>query len=197
MLGISFLLYIIIMSFSSCWKNMSSEKCIRWDLQVYNNISRGVNFSYYCMQIMKKFMQKKKGNVIEYSGVLKWILSLILINTVTQCQLNVNIVGKYLNRCQQKTLIRSIRITQCNGFIDTFHVKKCIGSVGTYRSQSTAIMRVTSSAGSPTALSTITMVTRPACGTPAAPMLAAVAVTLHPKSKRHNNWGGVWPKVYL
>uniref|UniRef100_A0A8C2QNV2 Uncharacterized protein n=1 Tax=Cricetulus griseus TaxID=10029 RepID=A0A8C2QNV2_CRIGR len=42
------------------------------------------------------------------------------------------------------------------------------------RSQSTAMMRVTSSAGRPTALSTITMVTRPACGTPAAPMLAAV-----------------------
>uniref|UniRef100_A0A8C8U207 Uncharacterized protein n=1 Tax=Peromyscus maniculatus bairdii TaxID=230844 RepID=A0A8C8U207_PERMB len=46
------------------------------------------------------------------------------------------------------------------------------------RSQSTAMMRVTSSAGRPTALSTITMVTRPAWGTPAAPMLAAVAVIL-------------------
>nr|AAC61495.1 antisense product of high-affinity glutamate transporter EAAC1 and EAAC2 [Mus musculus] len=46
------------------------------------------------------------------------------------------------------------------------------------RSQSTAMIRVTSSAGSPTALSTITMVTRPAWGTPAAPMLAAVAVML-------------------
>jgi len=51
----------------------------------------------------------------------------------------------------------------------------------TYRSQSTAMMRVTSSAGRPTALSTITMVTSPAWGTPAAPMLAAVAVTLNPK----------------
>uniref|UniRef100_A0A8C6HZX9 Uncharacterized protein n=1 Tax=Mus spicilegus TaxID=10103 RepID=A0A8C6HZX9_MUSSI len=46
------------------------------------------------------------------------------------------------------------------------------------RSQSTAMISVTSSAGSPTALSTITMVTRPAWGTPAAPMLAAVAVML-------------------
>ncbi|KAL4675372.1 hypothetical protein H8958_007584, partial [Nasalis larvatus] len=46
------------------------------------------------------------------------------------------------------------------------------------RSQSTAMIRVTSSAGRPTALSTITMVTRPAWGTPAAPMLAAVAVIL-------------------
>lgn len=56
----------------------------------------------------------------------------------------------------------------------------------TYRSQSTAMMRVTSSAGNPTALSTITMVTSPACGTPAAPMLAAVAVTLHEEpTKRH------------
>lgn len=51
----------------------------------------------------------------------------------------------------------------------------------TYRSQSTAMIRVTSSAGRPTALSTITMVTSPAWGTPAAPMLAAVAVTLNPK----------------
>lgn len=50
--------------------------------------------------------------------------------------------------------------------------------VPTHRSQSTAMIRVTSSAGSPTALSTITMVTRPAWGTPAAPMLAAVAVML-------------------
>uniref|UniRef100_A0A8C6W9P9 Uncharacterized protein n=1 Tax=Nannospalax galili TaxID=1026970 RepID=A0A8C6W9P9_NANGA len=45
-------------------------------------------------------------------------------------------------------------------------------------SQSTAMIKVTSSAGRPTALSTITMVTRPAWGTPAAPMLAAVAVML-------------------
>ena len=35
-----------------------------------------------------------------------------------------------------------------------------------------------SSTGSPTADSTITMVTRPACGTPAAPIEAAVAVML-------------------
>uniref|UniRef100_A0A287CZB2 Uncharacterized protein n=1 Tax=Ictidomys tridecemlineatus TaxID=43179 RepID=A0A287CZB2_ICTTR len=62
------------------------------------------------------------------------------------------------------------------------------------RSQSTATIRVTSSAGRPTALSTITMVTRPAWGTPAAPMLAAVAVMPHlivmicpmPKSKSFN-----------
>lgn len=50
--------------------------------------------------------------------------------------------------------------------------------IPTHRSQSTAMIRVTSSVGRPTALSTITMVTRPAWGTPAAPMLAAVAVTL-------------------
>ncbi|KAL2294427.1 hypothetical protein Nmel_008158 [Mimus melanotis] len=43
------------------------------------------------------------------------------------------------------------------------------------------MIRVTSSAGRPTALSTITMVTSPAWGTPAAPMLAAVAVTLNSK----------------
>ena len=39
-------------------------------------------------------------------------------------------------------------------------------------------MLITSSAGSPTVSSTITIVTSPACGIPAAPMLAAVAVTL-------------------
>ena len=37
-------------------------------------------------------------------------------------------------------------------------------------------MIVTSSAGSPTVSNTITMVTKPACGIPAAPILAAVAV---------------------
>lgn len=50
--------------------------------------------------------------------------------------------------------------------------------VSTHRNQSTAMIRVTSSAGRPTALSTITIVTRPAWGTPAAPMLVVVAVTL-------------------
>lgn len=39
-------------------------------------------------------------------------------------------------------------------------------------------MLITSSEGSPTVSSTITIVTSPACGMPAAPMLAAVAVTL-------------------
>lgn len=48
----------------------------------------------------------------------------------------------------------------------------------TYKAQSTAIMRVMSSVGSPTEVSTITMVTSPACGIPAAPILAAVAVML-------------------
>lgn len=47
-----------------------------------------------------------------------------------------------------------------------------------YRSQSTAIISVTSSAGKPTVSNTITIVTRPACGMPAAPILAAVAVIL-------------------
>lgn len=38
---------------------------------------------------------------------------------------------------------------------------------------------VTSSAGKPTVSSTITIVIKPACGIPAAPIEAAVAVTLH------------------
>jgi len=48
----------------------------------------------------------------------------------------------------------------------------------TYRNQSTAMISVMSSVGSPTDVSTITIVTSPAWGIPAAPMLAAVAVML-------------------
>lgn len=54
---------------------------------------------------------------------------------------------------------------------------------GTYRNQSTAMMSVISSVGSPTDVSTIIMVTRPAWGMPAAPMLAAVAVMLERTGK--------------
>lgn len=50
--------------------------------------------------------------------------------------------------------------------------------VGTYRNQSTAMISVISSVGNPTDVKTIIMVTRPACGMPAAPILAAVAVIL-------------------
>lgn len=53
----------------------------------------------------------------------------------------------------------------------------------THKSQSTAMMLITSSAGNPTVSRTITIVTRPACGIPAAPTLAAVAVTLETKSQ--------------
>lgn len=54
----------------------------------------------------------------------------------------------------------------------------------TYKAQSTAMMRVMSSVGKPTEVSTITMVTRPACGIPAAPMLAAVAVMLREQREK-------------
>ncbi len=56
--------------------------------------------------------------------------------------------------------------------------------VETYRNQSTAMIRVMSSVGRPTDVSTITMVTRPACGIPAAPILAAVAVILKGKVQK-------------
>lgn len=49
----------------------------------------------------------------------------------------------------------------------------------THRSQSTARMRAALSGSSPTATNTMTSVKNPACGTPAAPMLARVAVMLH------------------
>lgn len=48
----------------------------------------------------------------------------------------------------------------------------------TYSSQSTASISVTSCAGSPIVSNTITIVTRPAWGIPAAPILANVAVIL-------------------
>lgn len=51
--------------------------------------------------------------------------------------------------------------------------------IHTYKIQSTAKINETSSGGNPTVSSTITNVTRPACGIPAAPMLAAVDVMLH------------------
>ena len=47
-----------------------------------------------------------------------------------------------------------------------------------------ATMSVMSSGGRPTDVSTITMVTRPAWGIPAAPMLAAVAVILEREKGR-------------
>lgn len=55
---------------------------------------------------------------------------------------------------------------------------------GTYRNQSTAMISVISSVGSPTDVSTITIVTSPAWGIPAAPMLAAVAVMLEGTGKQ-------------
>lgn len=53
----------------------------------------------------------------------------------------------------------------------------------TYRNQSTAMISVMSSVGSPTDVNTITIVTSPAWGIPAAPMLAAVAVMLEGTGK--------------
>lgn len=48
------------------------------------------------------------------------------------------------------------------------------------------MMSVMSSVGRPTDVSTITIVTRPACGIPAAPMLAAVAVILEKEGETNN-----------
>lgn len=55
---------------------------------------------------------------------------------------------------------------------------------GTYRNQSTAMISVISSVGSLTDVNTITIVTSPAWGIPAAPMLAAVAVMLEGTGKQ-------------
>lgn len=56
----------------------------------------------------------------------------------------------------------------------------------TYKNQSMDRISVISLIGRPTAVSTIVMVTSPACGTPAAPMAAAVAVRLK-KGKNNVN----------
>lgn len=53
------------------------------------------------------------------------------------------------------------------------------------------MIRVISSVGNPTDVNTITMVTRPAWGIPAAPMLAAVAVMLFGGRRSRNNQSGV------
>ena len=57
----------------------------------------------------------------------------------------------------------------------------------THRTQSMATISVMSAGGSPTEVSTITMVTRPAWGIPAAPMLAAVAVILGGVGRRERD----------
>lgn len=54
-------------------------------------------------------------------------------------------------------------------------------SHGTHRNQSTAKIRLMSSVGSPTEVSTISIVMRPALGILAAPILAHVAVKLKQK----------------
>lgn len=51
-------------------------------------------------------------------------------------------------------------------------------NIYTYNNQSTAMINDTSSAGSPNVSKTITIVTNPAWGIPAAPIDAIVAVTL-------------------
>ena len=53
--------------------------------------------------------------------------------------------------------------------------------MATYTIQSIAIINEISSAGIPIESSTMTRVTKPACGTPAVPILAAVAVMLNIK----------------
>lgn len=75
------------------------------------------------------------------------------------------------------------------------NAQKCMpAGQGTYRNQSTAMISVMSSVGSPTDVSTITIVTSPAWGIPAAPMLAAVAVMLERTGKQsyqqreENSW---------
>jgi hypothetical protein len=75
--------------------------------------------------------------------------------------------------------------------INVTYFDKCFHRfVKTYSNQSTAIIMVTSSAGRPTVSSTMTMVTRPACGIPAAPIEAAVAVTLFSNNIKVNKIKG-------
>ena len=61
-----------------------------------------------------------------------------------------------------------------------------VNTHATYNAQSTAMMRVMSSVGNPTDVSTITIVTSPACGIPAAPILAAVAVMLRVQTEEQS-----------
>ena len=61
--------------------------------------------------------------------------------------------------------------------INFFPLKLQVG-INTYRNQSTVRRRLTSFVGKPAAVSTSNMVTKPALGTLAAPILANVAVIL-------------------
>lgn len=60
-------------------------------------------------------------------------------------------------------------------------LKQCfeLHSKGTHNNQSILIIMLMSSAGNPTVSNTMTIVTKPADGMPAAPIEAAVAVTLY------------------
>lgn len=73
--------------------------------------------------------------------------------------------------------IRTHRLGILNGK-QGFEEREQQGLKDTHRNQSTAMISVMSSVGRPTDVSTMTMVTRPAWGMPAAPTLAAVAVIL-------------------
>lgn len=69
--------------------------------------------------------------------------------------------------------------------LENMNHKICKWKNLTYRSQSTAMINEMSSDGKPTVSRTITMVTNPADGIPAAPIEAAVAVTLYIKSTKN------------
>lgn len=61
----------------------------------------------------------------------------------------------------------------------------------TYSNQSTAKISDTSSGGRPTVSKTMTNVTRPACGIPAAPILAAVDVMLPTQNNKEKQKCGL------
>lgn len=77
-----------------------------------------------------------------------------------------------------KNVIIVYKTRQLDDMIDRKDCRVRLEVQNTHRNQSTAMMRLMSSVGRPTEVSTMTMVTSPAWGIPAAPILAAVAVML-------------------
>lgn len=125
--------------------------------------------------VRKRSLRPKKSNKI-YLFFKKWLRE----KTPNFCLgYTIN-----LNCCLTSDLTENIQTSSIpNQSPSRWHLQ------GTHRNQSTAMISVMSSVGSPTDVNTITMVTRPAWGMPAAPMLAAVAVIL---SGRWKGWRGVW-----
>lgn len=115
------------------------------------------------------------------------------------------LLGRHSNLCRRRERRGTWRTAQClTAILSTVHpwnpqnsgspfiMPRRTHPTGTYSSQSTATSRLMSSVGRPTAVRMRSMVTNPALGILAAPMLARVAVRLQrqrsPGHTREESW---------